>query len=207
MALDYESFNLVVASIVRRITSDQLIIEHCLSTDYGDSANLSPNHNEIILRNKFNIDLLNQIIYIGQNIDSAEGTITSLMAAFDRAAQADRAAGIKITPNRNRPLLNVISDRDIIASVVKVIILLIILEDLSIKKIAIDLRCRSGYVSVRIKGGRVSDSMNFGVDIVEFINTLLIRHGGSLRWRKSGEMRLVYMRLSLSNQIPFSYNG
>ncbi len=206
MGIDFDYFSLVIASVVRRIASDQLIIEQGFVPSKPSAKWPTPSFNLVLQRNRFNIELLSQLVFIGQNYSDMRGGVTSLIEAIESAAAGHNSSGLAIALDRRKPLIDVIAEQHIIASIIRIILILIKLEDQKIKKVALTIRRRSGYVSIRFVGGKVGNTNFFSGDVVEFINMILAGYGGRLEWRVKASGRVVFVRLHLSNQIPFSYN-
>ncbi len=206
MGIDFDYFSLVIASVVRRIASDQLIIEQGFISSKPSAKWPKPSLKLVLQRNRFNIDLLSQLVYIGQNYSDLRGRVTSLIEAIESAVAGYDSSQLAIVLDRRKPLIDVIAEEHIITSVIRITLILIKLEDQKIKKVALTIRRRSGYVSIRFEGGRVGNTNFFTGDVVEFINMILAGYGGRIEWRAKALGRVVFVRLHLSNQIPFSYN-
>lgn len=72
MNFDYDFYNLVLSEVSTRIASDQIIIESKIDSN---EVSASPDLKKIIRRNRINILLLSEFIYIGRNFqDSSMGT-------------------------------------------------------------------------------------------------------------------------------------
>lgn len=200
MNLDSEYLSLVLSGVVQSVTSDQILIEHALSDPSGKA---SPS---LVLRNKYNTDLLNRIVFIGINIAAASSQAVSLLDCFEQTLKQFDSRQIAVRIERDKPLLDVLSDPKILVSIIGMVICLLKLENTSLKKIGVGLRRRGGYVSIRFTAGKVRTQLNYQKDLIDFINHILSYNGSRLSWSQKSLSRTAYLRLRLSNQMPLSYN-
>jgi hypothetical protein len=203
MNFDYDFYNLVLSEVSTRIASDQIIIESKIDSN---EVGASPDLKKIIRRNRINILLLSEFIYIGRNFqDSSMGT-TNIIEAIKISESTYSESNVKILINRAKPLIDVMGDKKIVSSLIKIILALVILEDSNLKKINISIRRRGDYVTLRIDGGKVVNHDLFLKDSANLASILFNSFGAKLRISKQNEKRLVFLRMHLSNQMPLQYN-
>jgi hypothetical protein len=203
MNFDYDFDNLVLSEVSTRIASDQIIIESKIDSN---EVGASPDLKKIIRRNRINILLLSEFIYIGRNFqDSSMGT-TNIIEAIKISESTYSESNVKILINRAKPLIDVMGDKKIVSSLIKIILALVILEDSNLKKINISIRRRGDYVTLRIDGGKVVNHDLFLKDSANLASILFNSFGAKLRISKQNEKRLVFLRMHLSNQMPLQYN-
>jgi hypothetical protein len=203
MNFDYDFYNLVLSEVSTRIASDQIIIESKIDSN---EVSASPDLKKIIRRNRINILLLSEFIYIGRNFqDSSMGT-TNIIEAIKISESTYNESNVKILINRAKPLIDVMGDKKIVSSLIKIILALVILEDSNLKKINISIRRRGDYATLKIDGGKVVNHDLFLKDSASLASILFNSFGAKLRISKQNEKRLVFLRMHLSNQIPLQYN-
>ena len=203
MNFDYDFYNLVLSEVSTRIASDQIIIESKIDSN---EVSASPDLKKIIRRNRINILLLSEFIYIGRNFqDSSVGT-TNIVEAIKISESTYSESNVKIFINRAKPLIDVIGDKKIVSSLIKIILALVILEDSNLKKINISIRRRGDYATLKIDGGKVINHDLFLKDSANLASILFNSFGAKLRISKQKEKRLVFLRMHLSNQMPLQYN-
>jgi len=203
MNFDYDFYNLVLSEVSTRIASDQIIIESKIDSN---EVSASPDLKKIIRRNRINILLLSEFIYIGRNFqDSSMGT-TNIIEAIKISESTYSESNVKILINRAKPLIDVMGDKKIVSSLIKIIIALVILEDSNLKKINISIRRRGDYATLKIDGGKVVNHDLFLKDSASLASILFNSFGAKLRISKQNEKRLVFLRMHLSNQMPLQYN-
>jgi hypothetical protein len=203
MNFDYDFYNLVLSEVSTRIASDQIIIESKIDSD---EVSASPDLKKIIRRNRINILLLSEFIYIGRNFqDSSMGT-TNIIEAIKISESTYNESNVKILINRAKPLIDVMGDKKIVSSLIKIILALVILEDSNLKKINISIRRRGDYATLKIDGGKVVNHDLFLKDSASLASILFNSFGAKLRISKQNEKRLVFLRMHLSNQMPLQYN-
>ena len=203
MNFDYDFYNLVLSEVSTRIASDQIIIESKIDSN---EVSASPDLKKIIRRNRINILLLSEFIYIGRNFqDSSMGT-TNIIEAIKISESTYNDSNVKILINRAKPLIDVMGDKKIVSSLIKIILALVILEDSNLKKINISIRRRGDYATLKIDGGKVVNHDLFLKDSASLASILFNSFGAKLRISKQNEKRLVFLRMHLSNQIPLQYN-
>lgn len=196
----YENLEHLLVEVVRSIASDQIILEHELS-----SKQLKP-ESAIIIRNKFNTMILAQLVYLIQNqSDSSVGAV-SLLNCINKAALTFENSTLKLSIKRHKPLIDILADRKILISLLVIILALIKLENISIKKVEIDIRRRGPYVSIKFTSGLPKSSPAYLKPALNYIDYIMNKFSGKIDWRISAKKRVVFLRLSLSNQIPFDYN-
>ena len=203
MNFDYDFYNLVLSEVSTRIASDQIIIESKIDSN---EVSASPDLKKIIRRNRINILLLSEFIYIGRNFqDSSMGT-TNIVEAIKISESTYSESNVKILINRAKPLIDVMGDKKIVSSLIKIILALVILEDSNLKKINISIRRRGDYATLKIDGGKVVNHDLFLKDSASLASILFNSFGAKLRISKQNEKRLVFLRMHLSNQMPLQYN-
>jgi hypothetical protein len=203
MNFDYDFYNLVLSEVSTRIASDQIIIESKIDSN---EVSASPDLKKIIRRNRINILLLSEFIYIGRNFqDSSMGT-TNIIEAIKISESTYNESNVKILINRAKPLIDVMGDKKIVSSLIKIILALVILEDSNLKKINISIRRRGDYATLKIDGGKVVNHDLFLKDSASLASILFNSFGAKLRISKQNEKRLVFLRMHLSNQMPLQYN-
>jgi len=203
MNFDYDFYNLVLSEVSTRIASDQIIIESKIDSN---EVSASPDLKKIIRRNRINILLLSEFIYIGRNFqDSSMGT-TNIIEAIKISESTYSESNVKILINRAKPLIDVMGDKKIVSSLIKIILALVILEDSNLKKINISIRRRGDYATLKIDGGKVVNHDLFLKDSASLASILFNSFGAKLRISKQNEKRLVFLRMHLSNQMPLQYN-
>jgi hypothetical protein len=203
MNFDYDFYNLVLSEVSTRIASDQIIIESKIDSN---EVSASPDLKKIIQRNRINILLLSEFIYIGRNFqDSSMGT-TNIIEAIKISESTYNESNVKILINRAKPLIDVMGDKKIVSSLIKIILALVILEDSNLKKINISIRRRGDYATLKIDGGKVVNHDLFLKDSASLASILFNSFGAKLRISKQNEKRLVFLRMHLSNQMPLQYN-
>jgi hypothetical protein len=203
MNFDYDFYNLVLSEVSTRIASDQIIIESKVDSN---EVGASPDLKKIIRRNRINILLLSEFIYIGRNFqDSSMGT-TNIIEAIKISESTYNESNVKILINRAKPLIDVMGDKKIVSSLIKIILALVILEDSNLKKINISIRRRGDYVTLKIDGGKVVNHDLFLKDSANLASILFNSFGAKLRISKQNEKRLIFLRMHLSNQMPLQYN-
>ncbi len=204
MNFDYDFYNLVLSEITARIATDQIVIENEIrKLDDGKSKR----HLEsIIRRNRVNIILLSEIVFVGRQFaDSPVGT-NNLMDAIKMAELAFADTKLRLDKNRTKPLIDIIGDKKIISSLLKIVFALLVLEDNNLKKLSLSIRRRGDYVTLKITGGKVLNHDLFLKDSAALTTNLFNFYGARLRFLKKKDMRLVFLRMHLSNQMPLLYN-
>ncbi len=205
MLFDYNYFNFVLAELVGRIASDQLIIEDTLKP--RPACKLSSKLiKSLSKRNKFNVDLLSQLVFIGREIDDFDIKTANLLEAIILAKSALQAVDIKLNTSRVKPLVDVIGEARVLSAIIRMTLDIIILDDLSISELEMSLRRRGDFVTLRIAAPKIATTASFTKDILEFIDKLIKNYGGSIKFVNSASQRLVFIRMRLSNQIPLLYN-
>ena len=201
MTIDFDYFSSVIASVVRDIASDQIILESSILS--GNKSRLSM----IVLRNKLNIDILSQLAYIAQNLSSSQMRASSLLKAIEFSTQPFDSKVLKFHIDRNRPLLDVLVDKDILVSILRMLFCLLKYESPRAKDVGISLRRRGGYVSMRVASKDPDINISYTDDIVALINSLLGLYGAKLEWKILAGQRIIYVRLLLAKQISLGYNS
>ena len=202
MPIDFEYLSSVMASVARDISADQIILEGLLS-ETTSQQKLS----RIILRNKINIDVLSQITYIAQNMSASQIQPVSLIKAIEKSTDSFDKKNLSFKLERDRPLLDVLADKDILVAVLRVIFCLVKLESPKNKVIAIGLRRRGNYVSMRISGGAIEFGTSYLDDVSGLMNSILAIYGAKSEWRMQSQKRVVFLRLYLAKQITLGYNN
>ena len=204
MNFDYDFYNLVLSEITARIATDQIVIEHEIkkSGDVKTRRRLE----SIIRRNRVNIMLLSEFVFVGRQFaDSPMGT-NNLMDAIKIAELAFADAKVELDKNRTKPLIDIIADKKIISSLLKIVMALVVLEDNNLKKLSLSIRRRGDYVTLKVTGGKVVNHDLFLKDSAALATNLFNCYGARLRFLKQKDMRLVFLRMHLSNQMPLLYN-
>ncbi len=204
MNFDYDFYNLVLSEIVARIASDQLIIENELEKLV--SGEKSQKLQDIIKRNRVNVLLLDDFVYIGRHFEDSPIGTNNLMDAIKIAETAFGGAKIKLHKNRTKPLINVIGDKKIISSLIKIVLAIVLLEDIKIKKINLSIRRRGDFVTLKIEGGNIINHDLFLKDSATLASNLINYYGAHIRFASIKQKRVVFVRLHLSNQMPLLYN-
>ena len=201
MSIDFDFFSRVIAGIVRDIASDQIILEGNILSGCNNKTS------KIILRNKLNIDILSQLAYMAQNISSSQMQASSLLKSIEFSTHPFDSKVLKFNIDRNKPLLDVLVDRDILVSVLRILFCLLKYENPQIKDLGISLRRRGGYVSMRVESAYPKIDIAYVEDLVTLINSVLGLYGAKLEWRVLSGKRIAYVRLLLAKQISLGYNS
>ncbi|MEI6741488.1 MAG: hypothetical protein WCK71_00020 [bacterium] len=205
MLFDYDYFNFILSELVGRIASDQLIIEDALGQSKAKTK--APRLLKILVkRNKINIDLLSQLLFISRQIGDFSARTANLVEAIALAESSFQGVTVRIRTDRVKPLVDVMGEVRAISSIIRIILDIIILEDLHSKDLSIGLRRRGDYVTVRIAGSKALSTNQFLKDVVDFVDKLIKTYGGSVRFVNYQGQRVVFIRMQLSNQIPLLYN-
>jgi hypothetical protein len=204
MNFDYDFYNLVLSEITARIASDQIVIEK-EANNLLASKN-SKKFNQIIARNRVNILLLSEFVFIGRQFaDSPVGT-NNLLDAIKIAEIAFAGSKVTLVKNRTKPLIDVIGDKKIVSSLIKIAIALIVLEDTKIKKLPVSIRRRGDFATVKISGGEIINHDLFLKDSALLAMNLFSYYGAKLKFTNIKDKRVAFLRLHLSNQMPLLYN-
>lgn len=201
MSVDFDYFSSVIASVTRDIASDQIILEGTILS--GNKSKIS----KIVLRNKLNIDTLSQLAYIAQNLSSSQMRASSLLKAIEFATQPFDSKVLKFHIDRNKPLLDVLVDKDILVSTLRILFCLLKYESPQFKDVGISLRRRGGYVSMRVVSREPDVDISYADDLVALLNSILGLYGAKLEWKVLAGQRIVYVRLLLAKQISLGYNS
>ncbi len=205
MLFDYDYFNFILSELVGRIASDQLIIEAALGPN--DIKVIPPRLIKILVkRNKLNIDLASQLLFISRQIGDFSIRTANLVEAISLAEASFEGFAVRIRTDRVKPLVDVMGEVRAISSIIRIILDIIILEDLQAKDLSISLRRRGDYVTVKIAGSKALNANQFLKDVVDFVDKLIKTYGGSIRFVNYQGQRVVFIRMQLSNQIPLLYN-
>lgn len=205
MLFDYDYFNFILSELVGRIASDQLIIEAALGPN--DIKVTPPRLIKILVkRNKLNIDLASQLLFISRQIGDFSIRTANLVEAISLAEASFEGFAVRIRTDRVKPLVDVMGEVRAISSIIRIILDIIILEDLQAKDLSISLRRRGDYVTVKIAGSKALNANQFLKDVVDFVDKLIKTYGGSIRFVNYQGQRVVFIRMQLSNQIPLLYN-
>ena len=204
MNFDYDFYNLVLSEITARIATDQIVIEH--EIDSVSAGETKKRLESTIRRNRVNIMLLSEFVFVGRQLaDSPIGT-NNLMDAIKIAELAFADAKVRVEKNRTKPLIDIIGDKKIISSLLKIVLALVVLEDNNLKKLSLSIRRRGDYVTLKVTGGKVVNHDLFLKDSASLAANLFNYYGARLRFLKQKEVRLVFLRMHLSNQMPLLYN-
>jgi len=205
MLFDYDYFNFILSELVGRIASDQLIIEAALGPSKTKAT--APRLLKILVnRNKLNIDLASQLLFISRQIGDFSIRTANLVEAISLAEASFEGFAVRIRTDRVKPLVDVMGEVRAISSIIRIILDIIILEDLQAKDLSIGLRRRGDYVTVKIAGSKALNANQFLKDVVDFVDKLIKTYGGSIRFVNYQGQRVVFVRMQLSNQIPLLYN-
>jgi len=202
MTIDFDYFSSVLASVTRDLSADQIIFEGLLS-NLKSKQKLSA----IILRNKINTEVLSQLSYIAQNLSASQMQSVSLIKAIEQSTESFDSKSLSFTLDRNKPLLDVLADKDILVASLRVIFCLIKLENTKNKSIGIGLRRRGNYVSVRIIGAIPESGISYSEDVINLMNSIFALYGAKAEWRIQSQKRTVFIRLYLAKQITLGYNN
>lgn len=200
MDLDFDYFSMVLAGVVRAITDDQMILEHQLN-----QANTKID-SKLIIRNRYTTNILGQLIYLGQNLTDASIQAIGLLEVLNKVDQGFSDEQIKTTINRDKPFVDVLADPKSLIAILRIVFCLMKGENLNNKKFKVDLRRRDGYVSVRIESGKIKSEPGYLKDVLGFMNYTLQPLGGSIHWISRSSIRVAFIRLRLSSQMPLGYN-
>ncbi|MEI6169604.1 MAG: hypothetical protein WCP56_01245 [Candidatus Saccharibacteria bacterium] len=200
MNFDYNFYNLVLSEVVARIASDQIIIEKEASDLIVSSDNKK--FKNIIRRNRVNILLMSELIFVGRQFsDSPIGTV-NLLDAVKLAELAFMDSTLILDKKRTRPFIAVIGDKKIITCLLKIILAIVVLEDTKINKLPISIRRRGDFVTFKVTGGKIANHDLFLKDSATLASNLFVNYGAGLRFAKIKNKRVVFLRLQLSNQMP-----
>jgi hypothetical protein len=204
MNINFEIYNLVLSEISTHISSDQIIIEDCLK---AKESRLSRSKlNSLINRNKYNILLMSQLVFICRYIADAGLKNTSLINSVQSAGKIFDNQLIEVESSREKPLIDVIGDKTILISIIKILLSLIMLEDIKTKKVKLSFRRRGDYVTLKMIGGSISQTEIFYKDIENLLNSILVNYSASVKFIIKSGFRVVFLRLHLSNQMSLGYN-
>lgn len=202
MHIDFDYFSSVLASVSRDLSADQIILESKLIKP-GHTARL----NRVILRNKLNTEILGQLIYIAQNQPDSQIQPISLLSAIESSITGFDSRIQKFELDRSKPLIDILADKGILVSVLRIIFCLLKLENPSLKVIGISFRRRGGYVSMKIVAGNQNSPVSYLDEVQTLINALFTSYGAKLEWRIQDQARAVFLRLHLAKQISLGYNS
>lgn len=202
MPIDFDYFSSVLASVARDLSADQIIFEGLLS-----NAKSKQKLSTIILRNKINTDVLSQLTYIAQNLSASQMQSVSLIKAIEQSTNTFDSKTLNFKLDRNKPLLDVLADQNILVATLKVIFCLLKLENPKNKNIDISFRRRGGYVSMRIVGANAESNIAYLDDVIGLLNTIFLIYGAKSDWRLQSHKRVVFIRLYLAKQITLGYNN
>ena len=202
MHIDFDYFSFVLASVARDISADQIILEAMLT---------KPAHpgkiKRTIQRNKLNTEILTQLVYIAQNQADSQLQPISLLSAIESSFSGFDLKNYKFELDRSKPLMDILADKGIVVSVLRIIFCLLKLENPSLKNVAISFRRRGGYVSMRIVGAKQENPVSYLDDVTALINAIFTNYGAKMEWRIQKQTRAVFLRLHLAKQISLGYNS
>lgn len=118
-----------------------------------------------------------------------------------QSASSSSADIVPVMIERSKPMLNVLANPDRLEMCLRVVIILLLLEDPSLKRVLISLRCRTGYVSVKIQGGKVRNQQLLDKELIAVISSSLGQDRASIDWTDNNQHRIVYIRIYLSSQM------
>ena len=108
MQLDFDYFSMVLAGVVRAVTDDQIVIDQAVSETTPKKLGKS------ILRNRYNTQVLSQLVYLGQYLGSSSAQAVGLLEAFEKALASLNAEEHKVSIDRNKPLVDVLADKNVL---------------------------------------------------------------------------------------------
>jgi hypothetical protein len=202
MHIDFDYFSSVLASVARDISADQIIVEGMLLKPSQPSK-----LKRIILRNKLNTEILAQLVYIAQNQSDSQIQPISLLSAIESSINGFDLKNQKFELDRSKPLIDILADKGIVVSVLRIIFCLLKLENPALKTISIGFRRRGSYVSMRISADKQENTVSYLDDVTELINAIFTSYGAKMEWRMQEQKRAVFLRLHLAKQIPLGYNN
>lgn len=204
MHFDSSIYSLVLTELASRISSDQIIIEELLR---GSKNKISSRKiNSLVSRNRYNILILSELIFIGRHIPDTGLKNTSLLDCVQKASAIFNNQIVDIENSREKPLIDVIGDKYVLIAVLKILLSLLILEDNSLKKMRISFRRRGDFVTIKVIGGVHNSPNLFYKDLENLINSILKNYSASARFTVQSKLRIAFIRLYLSNQISLGYN-
>lgn len=185
----------VISLLVQDISTDLMVQEGALTSLQSPALYMKG-----VLRSQLHVRLLQLVLQLQSGVPYVTTESTNLAMALSSIAK-DLNNTVKITIARTRPMVNVICQDKLLKICLRIIILLVLLENSNLRAIHVNLRIRSGYVSVRVLGGRVRTDQQLQQRLVALINQILIFYGGQISWQSVADKRAVYLRLDLSNQL------
>jgi hypothetical protein len=190
----YLQYDWILSLLAQKIAADVMIQEGAIST-LSDSKVLIKGLHRCQLHARL-LHLVLQTI----KVDFSESRSTNLVKILQdtRSASIDL---VKVEIERSKPMLNVLANTDRLKVCLRIITILLLLEDSGVHRILVSLRCRNGYVSVRFKGGKVKNLQLLDQELIGLVSSVLRYDGASLDWKIKDNKRLVYLRLNLSNQL------
>lgn len=200
MTYGFESLEQVLAGVVGCIAADQIILEHGLSIGKPNSATA------ILLRNKFNLTLLSQLLFLAQNQPEISVKAVSLISCINKASNEFDSSSLELNIERDKPLIDVLADKKCLTACLVIILCLIKLENLTTRKIKVGIRRRGGYVSVKFEAGVSKSNPSYLGPVLAYTDHVLSAYSGNLDWRLVYKKRVVFLRLGLAKQMPLDYN-
>lgn len=190
----YSQYDWVLSLLAQKIAADVMIQEGAIST---------LNDNKVFIKGLRRCQLhtrLLQLILQARKSNLSESRSANLMDILQdtRSASVDL---VKVEIGRSKPMLNVLAGPDRLELCLRIIVLLILLNDPGVSRILISLRRRSGYVSVRLKGGKAANPQLLDRELIKLVGSTLQSDGARLAWQKDKNKTLVYIRLNLSSQL------
>jgi hypothetical protein len=150
--------------------------------------------------------MLSELIFIGRQKPELGLKNTSLIDSIQKASKIFDRRLIEIETAREKPLVDVIGEKNVLIGVIKILLSLLILESPSIKKLKISFRRRGDFVTVKLTGGKAIDTELFYRDLEKLLNNILSDYSSSVRLTIKTGIRQVFLRIHLSNQISIGYN-
>lgn len=190
----YSQYDWVLSLLAQKIAADVMIQEGAIST---------LNDNKVFIKGLRRCQLhtrLLQLVLQARKSNLSESRSANLMEILQdtRSASVDL---VKLEIERSKPMLNVLADPDRLELCLRIIILLMLLNDPGTNRILISLRRRSGYLSVRLKGGKAVNPQLLDRELISLVGSTLQSDGARLTWQKDKNKTLVYVRLNLSSQL------
>lgn len=188
-------FDWVISLITQQIATDIMVQD-------GAIKNL---HNMVLLEkgircSQLHVRLLQSIlqlkVVLASELKSSSG-LMSVLASLESSLTDDTQVVIE----RRRSFLSVMSDERLLGSCLRIIMLLLLQEDNRLKRVLIGTRSRSGYVSIRLVGGRVRSGQLLTKEIVQLLARVIHLSMGYVDWCSRAGKRVVYIRLKLSSQL------
>ncbi len=193
----YDELNWILSLLAQRIAADQIIQEGAI-TRLADQ--------KVFERGIRRCQLHTRLLQLCLQIHGSPTIEDSRSVDLVRLLNNSRSASVDIVEvnlQRIKPMVNVLADETSLYACLRIVIILLLLEDQNLKQINIYIRRRSGYVSVKFCGGKANNLKLLDKELIGMIESILHYMEGDISWSKSGDKRIVFMRLNLSSQLHF----